>query len=72
MVSFSRLLGRLIMVIASKGHFCKIIISALVMKLRNTVVPSLSDHQKCEELVVAYRRWLLMRGGLYPEFPLSL
>ena len=46
MVSFSRLLGRLIMVIASKGHFCKIIISALVMKKYSRTFPKRSPKMR--------------------------
>ena len=31
------------------------------VKMRITVEPPVSDHTKCEELVVTYERWSLMR-----------
>ena len=51
------------MVIASKGHFCKIIISALVMKKYSCTFPKRSPKMRRVsgrlQEVVAYERWFV-------------
>ena len=37
-------------------------------KIPTTVQPPVSDHPKCEDLVVDYRRWLLTRFELQRDF----
>ena len=44
--------------------------STIPVRKTNTVTPPISNHPKCEDLVVAYGRWLLTR--IDPQGPFHL